>query len=88
MCLSGHHVIFSENIELQIIRDSPSVVCGQTGRDAVEFLLPEVKQDTRYIRLNQPRVVPSCARWCLGVLVVGHLGKVDTFDVPVIDEFA
>lgn len=53
----------------------------------MEFQLPEVNQDIRYIRLNQPRVVPSCDRWRLGVLLVRHLGKFDTLDVPVIDAF-
>lgn len=55
--------------------------------NALEFLLPEVKQDIHCIRRNHPRVVPSCARWCLGVLLVGHLGKVDTLDMSVIDVF-
>lgn len=54
----------------------------------MEFRLPEVKQDIHYIRLNQPRVVrPICARWCLGVLLVGHLGRVDALDMAVIDVF-
>lgn len=85
--LSGQYVIFSKNIELQIICDSPSVVSKRTGRDTMEFQLPEVNQDIRYIRLNQPRVVPSCDRWRLGVLLVRHLRKFDTLDVPVIDAF-
>lgn len=51
----------------------------------MEFRVPEVKQDIRYIKLNQPREVPSCARWCLSVPLVEHLGKVDTLDVSMID---
>lgn len=80
-------MIFSKNIELQIIHDSSSIICMCPGTDTMEFLLPEVKQDKCYIRLNQPGMGPSCARWCLDVLLVGHLGKVDTLDVSVIDVF-
>lgn len=80
-------MIFPKNTGLQMIDDSSSVICKCARINTMEFLLPEVKQDTRYIRLNQPRGEPSCARWCLGVPSVGHREKVDTLDMSVIDAF-
>lgn len=71
-----------------MILDASSVICERMSMNTMEFLFPEVNQDIRYIRLNQPGVEPSCARWRLGVLLVGHLGEVDTFDMSMIDVFA
>lgn len=79
-------MIFSRNIQLEMINDSSSVIRKCTSTDPTEFLLPEMRQDIRYIRLNQPKgEVPSYARWCLSVLLVAHLGQDVMLDISLID---